>query len=527
MATPISQIPFRFKGQITCIFHKGRQLELYCEKCQEPVCLHCISSIHKSHSICELSEISPQKKQDITNFINRVEQNDLEQVRKYIKSTHTLLQDNTNTFEKLSCQLKMRTDKLKQDLDLLAAQTLSIYKKMEEDNNRLIQNYMEELNMYEKHMKQQIEECNIVLNVGSHIQIYDKSCEIHSPTSLPVKPVLDTASFDPNKNSQRLLELALGQVILSGQGQLLTKQDRSGSKSDDKGQFSRQQSGRKEKKAVIRKKLLSETKVVEEWESPCYITSICQTTDGQVWTSDYSGVLTLLDGKGKIIQKVTHKSIIYDISLSPTTHTLWVCDSKNNIMELVSGQLTKKFRTKQKPRCMCVTAGNHIIVGMDKHVSKFTTQGQMVLTTMAIGTGKPLVYSPHRISECAVTNNVAVVDSNTENNVGDGNQRVVVMDTEFQKLFVYRGDIPRTYKQTPPTESEPFDPYGVVYDSVGNLIIGDNNNCRVLLLSGGGEFLRIIYTDANWTSAVGVDRKNVLWAVFGYRDMKLLQYSSV
>ncbi|XP_021376435.1 tripartite motif-containing protein 2-like [Mizuhopecten yessoensis] len=535
MATPISQIPLRIKGQTTCIHHKGRQLEFYCEKCQELVCPKCLSSIHKAHPVSELSEITPQKEPDIKNFIDRTEKNDLVQIGKYITTTDTLLKDNTSTFEKLSQKLKMQTDKLKQKLDMLTAQTLSLYHKMEEDNTKLIKKYKQDLEMYEKQLKQQIQECKAALQRSSHIQIYDTYCEIHSPTySLPVKPVLGTANFTPNESPQDNLKKALGKVITSGQGQTLTDQDRSVSTSDDLGQPSTQQqrSETKVKKAVTTCKLLPQTKVVEELGSPCYIDSTCPTTDGQVWTSFWnSRTLTLLDRKGIAIQEVNHNAGIYDISLSPTTHTLWVCDRDNHIMELVSGRLTQRFSTKKVPSCICVTASNHVIVGMTKHISKFTTDGKMVCTTMVKGTGKPLVCTPDRISECPVTHNVPVTDFNSESDGGDGNKHVVVMDTDFKELFVYRGAIPSTYRPTPQTGGIPFYPRGVEYDSVGNLIIGDGNNKRVLLISGGGEFLRVIYTDTVSTWAVGIDREDVLWAVFGSmflgKKVKLLQYSSV
>ncbi|XP_033744323.1 uncharacterized protein LOC117330211 [Pecten maximus] len=397
---------------------------------------------------------------------------------------------------------------------------------MKEDNSKLIQKYKQDLGMYDKQLKQQIQECKTALQQGSDLNIYDTRCEIDSQIHFPVKPALGNVSFTPNTNPQGHLKLALGKVIISGQGQTSTDQDRSVSTSDGQGQSStQQQSGDKGTKAVTRYKLLSETKVVEEWRSPCIILSVCPTTDDQAWTKDYK-TLILLDMKGTVIQKVTHKARINDISLSPTTHRLWVCDRENDILELASGQLTHRFRTKEEPRCFCVTASNHVIVGMPKHISKFTTQGQMVLTTMVVGTGKPLVCTPWRITECPVTHNVAVIDFSNEDDGGDGNKHVVVMDTNFQELFVYRGDIPSTYK-TSQTGGEPFDPCSVVYDSVGNLIIGDCNNDRVLLLSGGGEFLRIIHTDTNWAWAVGVDRKDVLWAVFRGGNVKLLQYSSM
>ena len=524
MATPIGQIPLR-----TCTEHKGRPLELYCQKCDALICLKCHLSTHKGHDVCELSDITPTKKQDIQNFIDTTEQNDLVQLREYITSADTLLKDNTSNFDQLSSQLKMQTDKLKKDLDLLTAKTLSIYHKMKQDNTKLIQKYKQDLEMYDTQLRKQMQECKAALLHGSHIEIYDTGCEIHSQISLPVKPVLATASFTPNKTPQHHLELALGKIDTLDQGQASTDQDRSvRSSGGQKPSSTSQQTEPKGEKAVTMYKVLPQTKVLEEWRSPVRITSICPTTDGQVWTSySASNTLTLLDRKGEVIQQVKHKVETNNISLSPTTHTLWVCDTENNIMELVSGGLKHRFSTKEYPCCICVTTSGHVIVGMTNNISKFTTQGQMVLTTSAAGTGKPLVCSPWRISECPITHNVAVVDWNYKGDGGDGIKHVIVMDTDFKELFVYRGDIPSTYKQSSHKGAKPFDPHGVVYDSVGNIIIGDCNNNRVLLISGRGEFLRIIHTDRSLPWAVGVDREDVLWAVFDGYNVKLLQYSSV
>ncbi|XP_033726208.1 uncharacterized protein LOC117315900 [Pecten maximus] len=349
-----AKTPIRMKGDTTCIHHKGRQLELYCEKCQELICTKCLSSVHKGHIICELSEIIPQKKQNIKNFIERTEKNDLVQIRKYITSTDTHFKDNDSTIEKLSHQLKMQTEKLKQDLDNLLAEKLSFYQKMKEDNDKLIQKYKQNMELFEEKLKQQMQDCKTVLQQGSYLQVYDTPCVINSPTSLPIKLILGTASFTPNTNPEGHLELAIGRITTSCQGQTSIDLDGSVSTSDRQEKLSSTQHGRK-----------TDTKVMEEWESPCYVGSICPNTDDQAWTSYYySDTLTLLDRKGAAIQKVTNEAVINNISLSHITHRLWVCDAKNNILELVSGKLTHRFRTQEEPRCICVTASNHVIVGL-------------------------------------------------------------------------------------------------------------------------------------------------------------------
>ncbi|XP_069107444.1 E3 ubiquitin-protein ligase TRIM71-like [Argopecten irradians] len=513
MAT--ANIPVRTEGQTTCNHHKGRQLDMYCEKCQEPVCLECISSIHITHSFCELSEVTPQKKQDIRNFIDRTEKNDLVQIGKYITSTDTLLKDNDSIFDKLSKQVKMQTDKLKQDLDKLTEETLSLYHDMKDDNTKRIQKYKQELEMYDRQLKHKMQKCKTVLQQGSHIEFYDIKCEIDSRVNFPTKPFLHAVSFTPNNTPKGHLILALGMVTTSGQGHISTDQTWPVSFSGGQQQSSSQM-------AVARKTLLTETKVVEEWRSPCIIDSICPTTDDQAWTRNYySDTLTLCDRKGTVIQRVTHNTEITDISLSPTTHRLWACDDQNNILELLSGHLTQKFTTKARPYSICITAKNYVIVGMSGNISKYTTQGQMLLTTMASGTGKPLVCTPRRITECPVTNNVAVIDHSDRDDGGDGSRHVVVMDTYLQKLFLYRGDSMMIALET---GCGPFNPWGIVYDSQGSLIIGDLDNGNIVLLSAQGKLQRNLHTDKDWVGAVGVGRDDLLWIQIRGQVIKMLQY---
>ncbi|XP_069102071.1 uncharacterized protein [Argopecten irradians] len=408
----------------------------------------------------------------------------------------------------MSYQLKTQTKKLKQELDKLTAETVIIYQKMKEDNANIIKKYKQDLERYEKQLKQQMQECKATLQQGSPIEIYDTDCEIDSRIHLPMKPVLRTACFTPNRNPRKHLELALGTSDNSGQtqGQSSTQRHSDGTK----------------KKAVTSTKLLAETRVVEKWKSPCTIHCICPTTDDQGWTS-FCDTLTLLDRNRNVAQKVKHKARINDISLSTTTKRLWACDDQNNILVLFSGHLSERFSTKEEPKCICVTADNHMLIGMSKHISKYTMQGQMVITTEVAGTITPSVCSPWMITACPVTNNIAVIDHGYKNDGGDGNKHVVVMNTDLWELYIYRGVIPSRYKEkTPQTGDEPFDPLGIVYDNQGNVIIADCDNEKIIILNGDGEEQRILQTNGVWV--VGVSAHGDLWTVNCDDNVKLLKY---
>ncbi|XP_069102953.1 uncharacterized protein [Argopecten irradians] len=526
MAT--ANVPIRVKSQTTCLHHKGKQLEFYCEECQELACSKCVSSIHKRHSLCDISEIADQRKGNIRNFIDRTEECELLQIRNYIASTDVLLNDNDKTFEKLSTQVKMQTEKLKRELDNRTAVTLSLYQKMKKDNDELIGKYKQDLETYEKQLVQQMQQCKTTLQQGSDIEIYDTICEIDSQIHLPAKPTLGTASFSPNMNPRSHIELAFRNAIFEPHGRPPVDQERSDTctaSDNQEGSSTRHLSTESEEEVPSGTELLTETKELGMWEFPYRIRSLCPTINDQAWISNYSKTLTLMGRNGTIIQDITHKVGINDISLSPTTHRLWACDNENNILELESGQLSKRFKTKDLPRSICVTTDNHIIIGMTNHITKYTTQGQMVLTSKTVGCKKPLVCSPYRIAECPITNNVAVIDTNLQDEGGDGNKHVVIMDTDFQELFICKGEAP-TKPMSPFTVSHSFSPIGVVYDSQGNLIIADSLNFKLLLLSGAGVVPKLLHMEPECIYAVGIDREGVLWSGCSGPMVTFLQYNS-
>ncbi|XP_069102175.1 uncharacterized protein [Argopecten irradians] len=446
------------KGQTTCHHHKGRKLKIYCRRCKELACLECLSTVHFSHTVCELREVTRQKQKDIVKFIDRTERNELIQIGLCIASVDTLLQDNDSTFDKLSYQLNSQAQKLKQGIDKFTSNTLSFYQEMKANNAKIIQQYKQDLEICDKRLKEHIQECRNVLQRSSVIEIHDTEFEIGSEIHV----------------TQR-------QSDVDGTG----------------------------------KTPISEPKVVEEWKSPCNISSICSTSCSQAWTS-VSTSLTLLDRKGSIKQSIVHNATLTDICTSPTTRRLWACDQEQNIMEFVDGKLVQRFVTTETPRCLCVTVSDHVIVGMSNHIAEFTADGQSVLTSSAC--------SPYRIAQSPLTHNIAVI---IRHSGGDKRQCVVVMDTAFHELFVYTGDIPSIFRQTLKKKDRPFIPTCIVCDSNGNIIIGDWNNQRLIFLSGTGHFLRIIQTDSDHPLAVSIVGKKVLWiaidSMSGTDNVKLLQ----
>ncbi|XP_069106943.1 uncharacterized protein [Argopecten irradians] len=482
---PEGQSPERPRGQTTCVHHRGRQLEFYCRQCEGPVCGKCVTSLHYCHPICELSEHISHRKRELQIFIDKTENDDLAEIDEYIKSADKSFQENDSNFDELY--------------------------------EHLLESYNYGMKMYSEYLRQKVNECKILLQRGSDIEICDTDCDDLS-VILPEAPTLNADSVSLNRDPHGCLNeyrTSSGHDIdiESLEVEIGPSPRQQTSDSEVKTSPSQQQSIEEK---VVRPgyTLLPRTKILEEWKSPCAISSIRPTTHGLAWICYLvRNELTLHDRKGTIVNKVKYNTKIEDISLSPTTNTLWACDEHKNILKLKSGQLQTRFSTNAFPLSICITASEHVIIGMENKISKFTTSGELVQTTEG-----RFVTRPWRISECPVSHNIAVANKMYGCNA-------VILDSDLEKLFVYTGEIPDVYA-TRPTKCS-FQPAFVVYDSMGNLVIGDRYNNRLLLVSGRGQFIRIIHTDDHWSQDVGIDRQGVLWSAFALDYVKLLQYNDM
>ena len=58
-------------SQLYCQIHQQKEVELFCEDCEEPICLLCVSK-HPSHKILVISDIFENEKQSLIDLINKV-----------------------------------------------------------------------------------------------------------------------------------------------------------------------------------------------------------------------------------------------------------------------------------------------------------------------------------------------------------------------------------------------------------------------------------------------------------------------
>ncbi|XP_021377599.1 uncharacterized protein LOC110465820 [Mizuhopecten yessoensis] len=517
----------RSKGQSNCAYHHGNKVIFECETCNELGCLQCLYTVHRNHVLGDLSIKIAAKKENIQQFIEHIEKKDLLEVRNELDWTDNELKNNSEHFANHIIHLTEQGNRMKEEIDAQIAKFTGLYKVLEEENALELKNFKEKLHKRLQSFEKHLQKCKEFLQTGGDVEIYD--FDIPDALVYPFKPSLKSVRFTPNDHFYENLEKAFGTFehvdlherdaipdIFSGSSWSTLSNDLATTRSIHSETNKHLHEKRSQPEPVSSKnRLLPKAKVITEGAvSSNFGNTICTDQDDRVWVtySDMKGVI-LLHRNGLVYARVSSNLRIRDISVSPTTQTLWACSADN--WSVMDCSLSKnpcfrfQFFTNDRPVCLCATHDNRILIGTNQKLTKFTLAGRKIISTKLSGTENFNGHNPVKISECRVSQNIAILDLS----VSDENtprRQVLVMNKNFEILFKYTDDMPI------------LEPTYISYDSHGSLVIADRR--FVHLVSDQGKHISVIHSDSTCISAMGLDQDNIVWIVTDLDKVKLLQY---
>ena len=112
------------KVTLYCSLHEGKELELYCETCEELICLLCTIKKHKDHQYDLASDAFEQQKAEITASLEPVEMQ-LETINKAIGQIERQSKAVKANMEDVEDEIKKEIEKLHNILELRKAELLS------------------------------------------------------------------------------------------------------------------------------------------------------------------------------------------------------------------------------------------------------------------------------------------------------------------------------------------------------------------------------------------------------------------
>ncbi|XP_062592014.1 uncharacterized protein LOC134253507 [Saccostrea cucullata] len=458
-----------------CPYHTQKHCELYCEKCDIPLCSTCISSDkHHGHTFTDIL----QKPSFVQEILNK----DLKELENRIHPTYEEIASDLNS-EKFNLEKhyeKLTTAVTKQGEDWRREIYIIVNKKKSEIDEMKTK-HLAALNKQEKEIKKityDVKQC--IYDLKKLIHSNDVSLASTYKTrnaefrSLPPKIKVSTPSFSPHPiNTEKLHQMFGSLSALS-----ITTEEHGYTM--------------KTQEAVSCppvKPLLDEPELITTIDTGYKsLYSVTCISDEEIWTRGDDTIMKLYNLQGKLLKSIQSKSgnIPCDIAVTRGGDLVYT-DSKTITVNIVKNKKIQEVIRLQGwiPLNVCSTSSGDLLVTMlsnDYKQSKVVRySGSTEKQTIQFDSeGKPL-YSNDYFNRIKYTSE----NRNLDICVADYRARAVVVVNQAGKLrFRYTGH--------PSTTKGSFRPVGITTDSKSQILTADSDNNCIHILDQDGQFLRYI-----------------------------------
>ena len=508
-----------------CPQHHNRELELYCETCDELICLQCTIQQHNGHKYNLIGEVFEKHKQEIMSSLNPAEQQ-LTLARKALEMMDVRCREITNQQTALQAQIHKSSQQLHEIIDLRE-------KKLTNHLNFITQEKLSELTSQREQIETTLAQLDSCLDmVKENLRTGSQGMVLRMKTTL-LEQVNDlTSSFqtdilEPNTEADMIFSSSHAAAeachvhglvsaptfpdpsqchALSGVPDVMTV----GEKSTTLIQVNTHE-GKPLDKLVqsLECELVSEltgTRTscsVERKGRSQYEVSYQPTIKGRhqlhikvmgehIRESPYSvAVKSPVEKLGTPILTIDGVRGPWGVAVNQRSGEVVVTEWESDCVSVFSpsGHKLRSFGTLgsdkgqfRGPRGVVVDGEGNILVADhgNYRIQKFTAEGQFLTAVGTEGSGPLQFRSVMDITINAINNKVYVVDK--ENHC----VQVLNSDLTFSSTIGKEGG----------QKGEFSHPCGIAYDSTGNIYVAESGNYRIQVFTSTGKSLRMFWSDS-------------------------------
>lgn len=484
----------------TCPEHPQNDVMFVCKNCMEElVCANCVTSTHNGHFFVELEEFVVQKQDDIDIFLREAER-DLPMIKNKIEATEKNLNGNNTFFQDVVSQIQKQTTELKADIDRISDNYIMLCEQMEEENKENLRKFKQELEFIYSSMASLVKSCKDALSSENDIEIIYAERKIPEDRDIPTDFPLKAAIFRSGNSGTEAKIRVFGTLAIEGSNSL--------------SEHSKASSGPQN------------MEVVSEFQHNKRIHSMCPVGEN-VWLLErLSQEVLLVNLSGAVQRTVRNESRIYDISISPDTQNMWLACEDRTIREVQTTTIPViKFRLEDTPRCLCVTGDDYLVIGMDRKLVIYSSEGQIERSLDKFSSIARMLKRPHHVTACERAGELAII---VYDNQITRKLHVSVVDEHLQLRYHHEGEYVtirngsiRDSGYTPPRK---FRPYDSCYDKNRNLLITDMNNRSVVIVSGKNKRMDTLLSTDYEPHGIALQDNGNLWVGFDGNKVKVYKY---
>ncbi|XP_061192883.1 uncharacterized protein LOC133201101 [Saccostrea echinata] len=496
-----------------CKTHDKEQCEMYCNKCDIPVCLSCLTSNqHLGHELSKFLEVFNEKMEIIKQEHNELN----DKIYPTYQDIASDLQNRMSQLEKeygdLSTAITKHGEDWHREIDKLVKKLKAEVHEMKNTQLQTLQKHLDEINQKISDIKDEINKFETAIDCNDLSKLLSITSNVLLYRNLPHKIMSSLPKFTPGKIQGELCKL-FGALSSSS---LISDKHGYSMKTTQKSP----ETGSSPPVKQLLDKPETVTTIHTGYRDNLY--NVVCLSDEEIWTSGYDSTTKLYSiNQGSLVKSITTKSgkIPLDIAVKKSGDLVYT-DYKDRTVNTVKNEKIEEVIRLQnwKPKGVCTTSSGDLLVIM---VSDDDTQTKVVCYSGSTekqsiqfdDKGKPL-YSPRSLYNRYITEN-----ENLDICVSDDRAGAVVVVNQAGKLrFRYTG-------HTAALKNTPFYPRGITTDSQSHILTVDVNNYCVHIIDQDGQFLR--YLDCGLSRPWGLcidTNDNLFVAQLWNKHVKKIKY---
>ncbi|XP_056015322.1 uncharacterized protein LOC130052980 [Ostrea edulis] len=485
-----------------CPKHAEKHCEMFCEKCDIPVCSTCVTSgEHEGHKFSDVMKKLGSKTESLQKDLEELETRIYPQYEEMASGVQTEKAELETNYGKLTTAADQQGELLHREITAIVNKRKSDITEMKNKHLAALNKNTDEITNRITELRQIIQDLKKILDSNDVSLTSSYKSRNSEFRTLPPKVRVTLPSFSPQKINKDQLNEMFGSLsplsINIEHGDTM-----------------------KSAEAVSSppvKPLLDEPRLTATTDTGYRPRSVSCLSEDQVWTCGDNEIMELLNLRGKLLTSIQTKSGYEPQDIAVTRDgDLVYTDYNDNTINLVRNKQIQTVITLQGwyPLFVCCTASNHLLVTMDSDdgeqskVVRYSgsTEKQSIQFD---DQGRPL-YSSGNIKYLSENRNLDICVADCEASA------VVVVNQSGKLRFRYTGH-PSNTKQS-------FDPVGITTDSQSHILTADCDNQRIHILDQDGQFLRYIHCGLRGPCGLCVDIRDNLFVANVDNKVKKIQY---